>query len=197
MLRSSFDSFVTRALLVGLCALDGCTEPAFESEPVASFALVASLDQNTCGPLAVTLPDPWMRTAQLSKTDVGLFLWKEASGVVSQGTRTAGGEYRFRGTSTNQLVPADPTRGYPGCTVRLDDDLRFELSGDPTADGGVNAGADAGAALTLTGTQTTLITIVSGSDCTPVLNSSGQGGNFLALPCQFAYDLSGEPSTSN
>jgi hypothetical protein len=164
--------------------------PAVESETIASLEVVGSIDENTCGPLAVTLPDPWTRTAELSVTEDGLYLWTESTGVVSQGTRTATGEHRFRGTSRTELVPANAATSYPGCIVRLDDDLRFTLSGEMSRDGGASAN-DAGTGLTLTGTQTTLITIVPGSDCRPVLNSSGQGGNFLTLPCQFIYDLAG------
>jgi hypothetical protein len=176
------------AVLLALGGLGGCLAQDLEGEPVASFELVGTLDENTCGSLAVNVPDPWTRTARLSKTKDGLFLWTEASGVVSTGSQTTSGEYRFRGVSTSQLIESTQTQ--PGCQVRLDDDLRFTLSGDLAADGGAQAGADAGAGLTLTGTQTTVITIVSGSDCTRALN--GHGGNFLKLPCQFAYELEGD-----
>jgi hypothetical protein len=200
MLRRLCPPLVARAArglapLLPLAALTSCAAPPVESEPLATFVVVGSVDENTCGPMAVGIPDPWTRTVELARTDVGLFLWKEPTGVVSNGSRTATGEYRFRGTSRSQLV--DAAQGYPGCQVRLDDELRFTLAGGPDGDGGIpDAGVDAGAGdgngYTLKGTQTTVISVVAGSDCTPVLNSSGLGGNFLALPCTFSYDLTGE-----
>jgi hypothetical protein len=67
-------------------------------------------------------------------------------------------------------------------------------------DGGVDdagvdeeSGADAGVEptlLTLTGSQTTEITPLTGSDCTPAV--AALGGPFLSLPCRVEYVLSGE-----
>ena len=44
--------------------------------------------------------------------------------------------------------------------------------------------------LTLTGSQTTEITPLAGSDCTPAV--AALGGPFLSLPCRVEYVLSGE-----
>ncbi len=171
-------------LLVALASL-GCVAPVDDDRTVvAALTVVGSVDENTCGSLAVSLPDPWTRAAELSRGAGDLYYWREvASGVVVQGALT-NGEYRFRGSSEAQILNADPSLDYPGCRVRLDDELRFTLEGDES-----DAGADGGAGLVLTGRQSTVVSVVAGSNCAPALNSNG--GNFLALPCEFAYDLEG------
>lgn len=176
------------ALAAALLSL-ACVSPVEDDTTlVAAFAVVGSIDENTCGAQAVTLPDPWNRPAELRHGDVDAYFWREVStGVLVQGTRTAGGEYRFRGTSERELLPADPSLDYPGCRVRFDDDLRFTLEGE--AGGAGDGGADAGVAYSLEGRQTTVVSIVAGSNCAPALNANG--GTFLALPCEFSYDLEG------
>lgn len=173
------------ALALALSFANPCvpTDAATEDkELVASLELVGDLEANTCGSAAVNLPDPWVRELDLLETEAGVPYWKEDGGVLVSGSVTAKGEYRFRARSRSLAVPADASIGYPGCTLVLDDDIRFTLA---------DARADAGTpAQDVSGSQRTTISIENGSDCRPVLN--GNGGNFLALPCAFEYALSGE-----
>jgi hypothetical protein len=177
--------------LAGALASLACAAPVEdETVVVASLLVVGSVDENTCGALAVMLPDPWSRRTELRRGEGDLYYWREiTTGVNVLGTRTSDGEYRFRGSSQAEIFAADPTIDYPGCRVRLDDELRFTLDGS-AMDAGAAAGGDAGVEHALEGRQRTVVSIVAGSNCAPALNANG--GNFLALPCEFAYDLAGE-----
>ena len=95
-------------------------------------------------------------------------------------------------------------------TVEVDIETDGGVADGGVADGGVADGGvadggtedagtdedsepDAGPApilLTLTGSQTTEITPLTGSDCTPAV--AALGGPFLSLPCRVEYVLSGE-----
>ncbi|MBC7170889.1 MAG: hypothetical protein H5U40_00590 [Polyangiaceae bacterium] len=165
-----------------------CTAPVDETSLVASFVVEGSLDQNTCGSQAIPeLPDPWTRRAELRRSEAGLYYWRElGTGVQVQGTKAPNGELRFRASSTRTLIAAEPSLGYPGCNVHIEDELRFVLEGGPgdAADAGMAAG------YFFAGRQVSVISIAAGSDCWPALNANG--GNFLALPCSFAFDLEGE-----
>jgi hypothetical protein len=111
------------------------------------------------------------------------------------------------------VLQPDRFRGYVGCSVTQRDVFTFvvetvepgtEADGGVAdggvqdggvADGGVDeeSGADAGVEptfLTLSGSQTTEIVPLTGSDCTPAV--AALGGPFLSLPCRVEYVLSGE-----
>jgi hypothetical protein len=111
------------------------------------------------------------------------------------------------------VVEPDRFRGYVGCSVTQRDIFTFVVETvdlGTGADAGVEDGdgEDAGVAdastdeeseadagpeptlLTLTGSQTTEIVPLAGSDCTPAV--AALGGPFLSLPCRVEYVLSGE-----
>ncbi len=115
------------------------------------------------------------------------------------------------------VIEPDRFRGYVGCSVTQRDVFTFEVDvpeietavdagvGDDggvaddagvEADGGVDAGVDGGVdagidpTLTLlSGTQSTEIIPLAGSDCTPAV--AAVGGPFLSLPCRVEYVLTG------
>lgn len=173
-----------RALVLLLILACSCvTESPDELVLVASVEVVGSLDTNSCGSVAVALPDPWVRRVDLLRSEQGQPFWREAGGPLVSGAMS-GREWRFRASSTTAVLAPDPATGHPGCVLRLDDDLRFTLT--EMSDGGAG---DAGTASPFEGQQGTTVSTQAGSDCTAVLNTNG--GNFLALPCAFHYDLSG------
>jgi hypothetical protein len=124
------------------------------------------------------------------------------------------GEFTFQVSQSWMVVQPDRIRGYVGCSVTQRDVFTFvvepvEVEVDFEADAGVDdagvgdggvddAGVDGESSadggieptlLTLTGSQTTEIVPLTGSDCLPAV--AAHNGPFLSLPCRVAYVLSG------
>jgi len=111
------------------------------------------------------------------------------------------GEFTFQVSQSWMVIQPDRFRGYVGCSVTQRDVFTFdvepvEVGADAgVEDGGANdAGSDLDAGtepnlLTLSGSQTTEIVPIAGSDCTPAV--AALGGPFLSLPCRVEYVLTG------
>jgi len=157
---------------------------------VGTFDAVGLLVEQTCGE-AVPAADPIELTFNLRSDPAGRAYWQEPGGSLFAGLQKDG-EYSFQVSQSWTVVEPDAFLGYVGCSVTQRDEFRVAV--EETGDGAALDG-DAGLAssMTLTGSQTTEITPVAGSDCMPAVVSGG--GSFLSLPCRVEYVLtgSGEP----
>jgi hypothetical protein len=175
------------------------------------FNAVGFMVEQSCG-AAIPAPDPLDLDFELRSEFNGRAYWRRLGGSMFAGVEKDG-EYVFQVSQSWMVVQPDRFRGYVGCSVTQRDvftfaietvDLGIETDGGVpdggTEDGGVeDAGIDAEpevdagpepTLLTLTGAQTTEITPLAGSDCTPAV--AALGGPFLSLPCRVEYVLSGE-----
>jgi hypothetical protein len=167
--------------------------------------------EQSCG-AAVPAPDPLDLDFELRSESNGRAYWRKLGGAMFAGLEKDG-EFTFQVSQSWMVLQPDRFRGYVGCSVTQRDVFTFvvetvepstEADGGVAdggvedggvADGGVDeeSGADAGiepTALTLSGSQTTEIVPLTGSDCTPAV--AALGGPFLSLPCRVEYVLSGE-----
>ena len=180
-------------------------------EPVGTFNAVGFMVEQSCG-AAIPAPDPLALDFELRSESNGRAYWRKQGGAMFAGVEKDG-EFTFQVSQSWMVIQPDRFRGYVGCSVTQRDVFSFvvepvELGLEADAgveDGGVEDGgvddagvdeesrADAGVEptlLTLTGSQTTEITPLTGSDCTPAV--AALGGPFLSLPCRVEYVLSGE-----
>ena len=180
-------------------------------EPVGTFSAVGFMVEQSCG-AAIPAPDPLALDFELRSEFNGRAYWRRQGGAMFAGVEKDG-EYTFQVSQSWMVVQPDRFRGYVGCSVTQRDVFTFvvdvlEVGTDADAgvgdagvddggvdDGGVDeeSGPDAGVdptLLTLTGSQTTEIVPLTGSDCTPAV--AALGGPFLSLPCRVEYVLSGE-----
>ncbi len=186
-------------------------------EAVGTFSAVGFMVEQSCG-AAIPAPDPLALEFELRSEANGRAYWHRGGGDIFAGVGKDG-EYTFQVSQSWMAVQPDRLRGYVGCSVTqrdvftfLVEPLEVEIELDAGVedagieDGGV-ADADAGTdedpepdagveptLLTLSGSQTTEITPLAGSDCTPAVVALG--GSFLALPCRVAYVLSGDGITT-
>jgi hypothetical protein len=195
----------------------GCWGQADEppGEPVGTFNVVGFMVEQSCG-AAIPAPDPLDLHFELRSESNGRAYWQKLGGAMFAGVEKDD-QYTFQVSQSWMVVQPDRFRGYVGCSVTQRDVFTFlvetvevDLEGDTgVADAGVDdagvtdagvdegvdegTGADAGvepALLTLTGSQTTEIVPLAGSDCTPAV--AALGGPFLALPCRIEYVLTGD-----
>ena len=198
-----------RWTLIGLPLLVlGCWGQGEEppGQPIGTFNAVGFMVEQSCG-AAIPAPDPLDLEFELRSEFNGRAYWRRLGGSMFAGVEKDG-EYRFQVSQSWMVIEPDRFRGFVGCSVTQRDIFTFlvetvevdiETDGG-VADGGVEDGGvadggveDAGPApilLTLTGSQTTEITPLTGSDCTPAV--AALGGPFLSLPCRVEYVLSGE-----
>ncbi|MBW2547772.1 MAG: hypothetical protein JRE82_11195 [Deltaproteobacteria bacterium] len=198
-----------RWTLIGLPLLVlGCWGQGEEppGQPIGTFNAVGFMVEQSCG-AAIPAPDPLDLDFELRSEFNGRAYWRRLGGSMFAGVEKDG-EYRFQVSQSWMVIEPDRFRGFVGCSVTQRDIFTFlvetvevdiETDGG-VADGGVEDGGvadggveDAGPApilLTLTGSQTTEITPLTGSDCTPAV--AALGGPFLSLPCRVEYVLSGE-----
>ena len=180
-------------------------------QAIGTFNAVGFMVEQSCG-AAIPAPDPLDLDFELRSEFNGRAYWRLLGGAMFAGVEKDG-EYRFQVSQSFMVVEPDRFRGFVGCSVTQRDVFTFvvetvELGTETDGgvdDGGVEDGGleDAGAnqeseadagpepiLLTLTGSQTTDITPLAGSDCTPAV--AALGGPFLSLPCRVEYVLSGE-----
>ncbi|MBW2159401.1 MAG: hypothetical protein JRH14_05455 [Deltaproteobacteria bacterium] len=180
-------------------------------EPVGTFKAVGFMVEQSCG-AAVPAPDPLDLDFELRSESNGRAYWRKLGGAMFAGLEKDG-EFTFQVSQSWMVLQPDRFRGFVGCSVTQRDVFTFvvetvepstEADGGVAdggvedggvADGGVDeeSGADAGiepTVLTLSGSQTTEIVPLTGSDCTPAV--AALGGPFLSLPCRVEYVLSGE-----
>jgi hypothetical protein len=180
-------------------------------QAIGTFNAVGFMVEQSCG-AAIPAPDPLDLDFELRSEFNGRAYWRLLGGAMFAGVEKDG-EYTFQVSQSFMVVEPDRFRGFVGCSVTQRDVFTFvvetvELGAETDGgvdDGGVEDGGleDAGAnqeseadagpepiLLTLTGSQTTDITPLAGSDCTPAV--AALGGPFLSLPCRVEYVLSGE-----
>lgn len=179
-------------------------------EPVGTFNAVGFMVEQSCG-AAIPAPDPLDLDFDLRSEFNGRAYWRRHGGAMFAGVEKDG-EFTFQVSQSWMVVQPDRFRGYVGCSVTQRDVFTFVVEpvesvfeadagvdDGGVADGGVDDAdpdeepeADAGVEptlLTLTGSQTTEIMPLTGSDCTPAV--AALGGPFLSLPCRVEYVLSG------
>lgn len=185
-------------------------------QAIGTFNAVGFMVEQSCG-AAIPAPDPLELDFELRSEFNGRAYWRLLGGSMFAGVEKDG-EYTFQVSQSFMVVEPDRFRGYVGCSVTQRDVFTFVVETvvlETETDGGVedggaedggieddeieHAGADeesetdAGPEpilLTLTGSQTTDIAPLAGSDCTPAV--AALGGPFLSLPCRVEYVLSGE-----
>jgi hypothetical protein len=208
-----------RWTLIGLPLLVlGCWGQGEEppGQPIGTFNAVGFMVEQSCG-AAIPAPDPLDLDFELRSEFNGRAYWRRLGGSMFAGVEKDG-EYKFQVSQSWMVIEPDRFRGFVGCSVTQRDIFTFlvetvEVDIEPdggVADGGLQDGGvadggaedagtdeaaepDAGPApilLTLTGAQTTEITPLTGSDCTPAV--AALGGPFLSLPCRVEYVLTGE-----
>jgi len=170
-------------------------------ELVGSFQAVGLMVEQSCGG-AIPAPDPLDLQFDLRSESNGRAYWHRWGGAMFAGVEQ-GGEYTFQAGQSWMVIEPDRFRGYVGCSVTQRDVFTFHVDmpeATVDADAGVaedagveaDAGADAGVDPTLiaiTGSQTTEIVPLTGSDCTPAV--AALGGPFLSLPCRVEYVITG------
>jgi len=168
-------------------------------EPVGTFEAVGLMVEQSCG-AAIPAPDPLELMFDLRSESNGRAYWRQWGGSLFAGVEKDG-EYTFQVSQSWMVVEPDRFRGYVGCSVTQRDVFTFLVDVpeiDPEDEMGaqdgldVDAGVDEGVdpfLITLTGSQTTEIEPLTGSDCTPAV--AALGGPFLALPCRVEYVLTG------
>jgi len=166
-------------------------------EVVGQFEAVGLMVEQSCG-AAIPALDPLDLAFELRLEENGRAYYRLPTGATFAGTGSHG-EYTFQVSQSWMAVEPDQFRGYVGCSVTQRDVFTFiieEPEVDLASDAGVDAEeADGGAAaidptlVKLSGSQSTDITPLTGSDCGPAV--AARGGPFLALPCRVEYVLTG------
>jgi hypothetical protein len=183
-----------RCVRLGLLVLvGGCWDQGQEppGEHVGSFEAQGLMVEQSCGE-AVPAPDPLDLSFELRSEAAGRAYLQQAGGSLFAGVVRNGGEYSFQVSQSWTVIEPNPFLGYVGCSVTQRDEFAFVVEESTEDTGDDAAEADAGVApttMTLTGSQTTSIEPVTGSDCTPAVTAGG--GPFLSLPCRVEYVLTG------
>lgn len=182
-----------RALLLGPLLISGCTSQ-LPGEPVATYRVVMSLVENTCGAQAIISTDGKEYSVELRQDGVKGY-WRRAGRPAVQGTLDANNNFSF---TSSGVVASEQDAGADGCQLVQDEVLSGSLRADAGGDGGVASG-EAGAAAagdagtealgSLIGEDTLRITSLAGTDCSRALAAGG--GPFEALPCTVRYKLTG------
>jgi hypothetical protein len=157
---------------------------------VGEFDATGLMVEQSCGS-AIPAPDPLDLAFELRAEAGGRAYWRRQGGSMFAGVYKDG-EYTFTVSQSWMVLEPDRFRGFVGCSVTQRDTFTFLVEDIETTVDEENTGADAGvqpALLSLTGSQTTEITPLSGADCTPAV--AALGGPFLSLPCRVEYVLTG------
>jgi len=178
--------------LVLLVLVAGCWDQGQEppGDPVGTFEALGLMVEQSCGE-AVPAPDPLELVFDLRSEAGGRAYWQQAGGSLFVGV-ARDGEYTFQVSQSWTVVDPDPFLGYLGCSVTQRDEFTFVVEESDDTSASAETDADAGAVappMTLTGSQTTSIEPVAGSDCLPAVTAGG--GPFLSLPCRVEYVLTG------
>ena len=190
-----------RWMLLALLLLSfGCWpqgDDELPGEVVGQFEAVGLMVEQSCG-AAIPAPDPLELSFELRLEENGRAFWRQPGGAAFAGTGS-NGEYTFQVSRSWMVIEPDQFRGYVGCSVTQRDVFTFvieEPEVDPASDAGVDEEeVDGGETVIdptlvkLTGSQSTDITPLTGSDCRPAV--AALGGPFLALPCRIEYVLTG------
>ncbi len=188
-------TFLSLALLGLGCWPQGDDE--LPGEVIGEFQAVGLMVEQSCG-AAIPARDPLDLSFELRLEENGRAYYRLPTGQAFAGTGS-NGEYAFQVSQSWMVVEPDQFRGYVGCSVTQRDIFTFILE-EPVVDSAADAGVDAEQAdggataidptlVKLTGSQSTDITPLAGSDCSPAV--AALGGPFLALPCRVEYVLTG------
>ena len=182
-----------RSLVISLVFGIGCWPQGGEDLPgelVGEFEVEGSLIEQSCG-AAVPAADPIEVDFALSVEDSGRAYYQLSSGATFVGTES-GDEYLFQTSQSWMVLEPDPLRGFAGCSVTQRDVFTFVVEqNEPDTENDADDDTDEGdpTMLRVSGSQTTEITPLTGSDCGPAVVSGG--GNFAALPCRTEYVING------
>jgi hypothetical protein len=178
-------------LSIGACWGGDDEQPG---QPVGVFEATGLMVEQSCG-AAIPASDPLDLDFQLRNEDGGRAYWQSPGGPVFAGVQN-GDEFTFTTTRSWMVIEPDRFQGYVGCSVTQRDTFTFVVEevateGDASLDAAPADGETtvAPALYTMSGSQTTNIVPINGSDCTPAV--AALGGPFLALPCRVEYVLTG------
>jgi hypothetical protein len=173
---------------LGFVALAGCV-PEVPGEPIGTFDIVMSLEENGCGEGAVIVTDGARFAAEL-RSDATRAYWRVPEQPLIDG-REDDGAYMF---VTRALVDtSDPDAG-PVCQLVQTAELIAKVH---AGSAGAGAGADAGDAgqaeaetegLVLDATYTLTLEAAAGTDCSIAISPRGV---FKTLPCTVEYSFAG------
>ena len=163
---------------------------------MGAFEVTGLMVEQSCG-AAIPAPDPLDLQFDLRSEAGGRAYWRQLGGPIFAGIQR-GDQYMFTVSQSWMVVEPDRFRGYLGCSVTQRDVFTFIVDHLPEIESGADAGVpeetgiDAGvepALMGLTGSQTTDVVPLTGSDCAPAV--AALGGPFLSLPCRVEYVLNG------
>jgi hypothetical protein len=177
------------ALLLATACWGQGEEPP--GEPVGAFDATGLMVEQSCGEV-IPAPDPLDLTFELRAESGGRAYWRRQGGSMFAGVFNNDGRYTFTVSQSWMVIEPDRYRGFVGCSVTQRDTFTFLVEEIETSVDKEDSGPDAGvdpALLSLSGSQTTEITPLSGADCTPAV--AALGGPFLSLPCRVEYVLTG------
>jgi hypothetical protein len=197
-----------------------CMPNEIPGEPVGTYRVTGSLEQNSCGSGAVPAADPLQFEVQILD-DRGVGVWALSDKPFVYGTLTDEGDFSFKTETSyaleqNQVrsVTSDeeeiarlfsPDRENPDtptpCVLEqvetIEGILFRNALGSDEPDGGVEDGDDSDEdgsededVPDLEGENLIEIRPATGSSCTNA--TSAGGGVFLTLPCEISYSLQGE-----
>lgn len=169
------------ALLSGGCFLFDQSE----DEPLGSVHVEALLVADTCGP-GVTSGDPTM-SYEVDLRRSGDTLHWSSPGEAYQGTFSSDDEFCIVLNAEWHVRDPDPWYDDPGCSMvrqeRLCGEVAFSQSETDAS------GAALQQVVNLTARHEAFISGNTGSDCSDQIGLAA--GQFLSLPCQVAYTLTG------
>jgi hypothetical protein len=194
------------ASLLATGTVTGCglVDPPKRLPEVETFRVDIHLLNNTCGYGGLAIDTNRQLDGVLRGYAGAAATWQWSGQTEASGSSTSSGHYQFIDNSAYELVAADTSIGYPGCSVTQRTELTFTVVPIPTApvdagtsdagdDAGLDAGLDAGAAAAyaLAGEMRIDVTPNAGTDCTPILGANG--GTWSAIPCQAQLTVTGVP----
>lgn len=192
-----------------MLSLWGCEQEELPGDPVGTYMIVGSLEENTCGQAALPTRNPLHFEVQIRAFgEAGMWIVGDPPGF--DGVLLNDGSFLFGSESFNTVIepgamlsgpeqPEDYINGTAGkteigCTISIVEQIDGRLNRTALTDAGTNnslaeTGLDA-MLDDLAGENRIDMAPMPGSDCSPVLAT--QGGPFLALPCFARYTLRGE-----
>jgi hypothetical protein len=207
---------VTTLTVIGGVMLAGCAgNSSAPGTLVGKYAVRGVLVENTCGASGLAAVNPLEFNVEL-RDDGGLGYWVPTKSAGNTGKLSADGTFRFsvsqtqvlsQSNSAKQLEPSDfvasPTADFDlqktTCAVSIVETIEGSLLRRQDSAGRIvtsTSASSSGAALSdLMAEDTIQVTPSAGSDCNSQL--SALGGNYLALPCQASYQLSGALDASD